>query len=245
MTRAKADQRKVRVDAKDRPTTRKKIALRAPKETRSLADLAYEQIKKRIQTLVYRPGQYLNEAAICEELGFSRTPVHQAIHRLQVESLLEIIPRKGLIVRADSLNEMLELVDVRWLTEPDATGLAAERASPAQVEALAAILDEARQLLPKRQREGLQSLDVAFHRGILQASGNRVLQEVVGSIHDRSARLWHMNVWSETDLIRTQAEHEDILAAIRAGDKVAAAKAAQQHITSLRRSIANGSDRLK
>jgi GntR family transcriptional regulator, rspAB operon transcriptional repressor len=243
LSQATAINRKERARAKGSKPPAKLVSLSSSRqELRSLADLAYEQIKERIQTLAYRPGQYLNESAICNELGFSRTPVHQAIHRLQVESLLEIIPRKGLIVRADSLNEMLDLVDARWLTEPHATGLAAERASPAQIDALQNILDEARDSLPKRQPENLYRFDAAFHRGVLQASGNRVLQDIVGSLHDRSARLWHLNVWSDENLFRTQDEHEAILAAIRAGDKTEATEAAQRHIMSLRRPLAMGSD---
>lgn len=76
-------------------------------EPRSLRARAYEEIKRRIITLRYEPGAYLNEARVSEQLGIGRTPVHQALDRLMLEGMVEVIPRKGVVVRPVSLDEVL------------------------------------------------------------------------------------------------------------------------------------------
>lgn len=71
----------------------------------SLSDRAYQQIKDRIITLAFLPGQYLNEGAMSEMLGLGRTPVHQALQQLRAEGMVEIVPRKGVIIQADSIGQ--------------------------------------------------------------------------------------------------------------------------------------------
>jgi DNA-binding GntR family transcriptional regulator len=75
----------------------------------SLAEQVYEQLKEKIITLHFLPGQYLNEGALCAMLGVGRTPVHQALQRLELERLVEIMPRKGVIVQPDSIAEILKI----------------------------------------------------------------------------------------------------------------------------------------
>ena len=77
---------------------------------RPLVQQAYEQIREKIIQLQFLPGQFLNEAAICKTLEMGRTPVHQALQLLQLEGLIEILPRKGVIVQPDGANEILKIV---------------------------------------------------------------------------------------------------------------------------------------
>jgi DNA-binding GntR family transcriptional regulator len=202
----------------------------------SLADKAYETIKRKIITLEYRPGQYLNEATVCRLLKIGRTPVHQAMHRLMLDQLVEIIPRKGVIVRPDSLNEILELLEARWAVESYCTGLAVERASPRDVDDLERLLNAARQYLEASAIESFMKMDRAFH-GRIAALGNSVLSETLRTLHERSARIWFLQVWTDEDFTSTQAEHEAVLAAIKRGNKEGAITAMQCHLTSLRRRI--------
>src|SRR5690606_8086580 len=109
-------------------------------EPPSLRARAYGEIKRRIITLQYRPGEYLNEAMISDQLGIGRTPVHQALDRLMLEDMVEVIPRKGVIVRPVSLDEVLQLVEVRLVNETHCAALAAQRATEAEIEHMAAIL---------------------------------------------------------------------------------------------------------
>ena len=88
---------------------------RAPRQ--SLRDAAYEAIKHRIMTCKFKPGECINEASVAELLGFGRTPVHQALDRLMLEDMVDVIPRKGVIVKPVILSDVLQMVDVRLVNE--------------------------------------------------------------------------------------------------------------------------------
>lgn len=210
----------------------------------SLADKAYEAVKRRIITLEFRPGQYLNETTVCKLLRIGRTPVHQAMHRLMLDGLVEIIPRKGVIVRSESIDEVFDLMEARWVVEPYCAGLAAEQTTAKDAEELEHLLTTARQHLDTNAIEGFMSMDRAFHARIARV-GNTILGEMLRTLHERSARIWFLNVWTHEDFAATQAEHEAILGAIRNGDKEGAAGAMRDHLTSLRRRIIRGLDEQK
>src|SRR5436190_7611610 len=99
-----------------------------------LSERAYEAIKERILSLDLRPGQFVNEQGLCTMIGMGRMPVHQAVHRLMADGLLDIMPRKGIIIGEDSLNDVLTGLEARSVVEPHITALAADRATPEQIE---------------------------------------------------------------------------------------------------------------
>ncbi|MEO6986399.1 MAG: GntR family transcriptional regulator [Paralcaligenes sp.] len=210
--------------------------------TLSLSDLAYQQIKQRILQLEFRPGQFLNESTICEMLDIGRTPVHQAVHRLMLEGLLEIVPRKGLLIRPDSMNEVLHLLEARWALEPNIAALAAERASPTHIKRLQKLLREALTINGGQDRTRHMEIDREFHHLIADAAGNPILADVIRPLHERSGRLWHLQLKIPDDIQQTETEHEAILDAIVRGDKEAAARAMQAHLMSLRRRRVLSSD---
>lgn len=84
----------------------------------SLRDRAYLEIKRRINRLEYRPGADLNEAQISRQLKVGRTPAHQAHDRLMLEGLIQVIPRKGVVVQSISLDEVLHILELRLVNEP-------------------------------------------------------------------------------------------------------------------------------
>src|ERR1700753_581213 len=93
----------------------------------SLTVQAYEQIKENILTLNFMPGRYLNEGALSAILDAGRTPLHQALQRLELEGLVEIMPRKGVIVQPDSISEILKILDSRSPAEAELARNAAQR----------------------------------------------------------------------------------------------------------------------
>src|SRR5688572_10313269 len=97
--------------AKSSAKTTSKLKRTPASKGGSLAAQAYEQIKEKILTLHFLPGQYLNEGALCAMLDAGRTPVHQALQRLELEGLVEIMPRKGVIVQPDSIMEVVKILD--------------------------------------------------------------------------------------------------------------------------------------
>src|SRR5258705_6145785 len=99
----------------------------------SLKDQAYEAIKHRIITCAFKPGQELSESAVAGLLRIGRTPVHQAFDRLNTEGLVDVQPRKGIVVRPIHLDEVIEIIEIRLLNETFAVRLAAEKGSFAEI----------------------------------------------------------------------------------------------------------------
>lgn len=208
----------------------------------SLTERAYETIKRKIITLEYRPGQYLNEAQVCKKLGIGRTPVHQAFHRLMNEGMVEIIPRKGMIVRPNSLNEVLALLEARWVIEPYCAGLAATRASSQDIAILGDIMQQAEKAAARKDSDTFMSLDVAFHSTLTKIGRNPFLGETLRNLHDLATRIWYLHVWQKADMLLTYKEHFAVFKSVRSGDKEGAARAMQDHLTSLRRRILAGAN---
>jgi len=203
----------------------------------SLAHQAYEMIKSRILSLELRPGQFLNEAALCEMTGIGRMPVHQATHRLQSEGLIEVIPRKGLVVRMDSLHDVLALLEARLAMEPNVAALAAERISKEQCAELERLLKRSRGLVDQSQRQAYGLIDRAFHGIVLEAAGNKILADAVRPLQQRSELFWQLRIMPEEALAVTQREHEAVLSAILKHDAEAARSAMHAHLLSLHNRI--------
>ena len=200
----------------------------------SLSDQAYEAIKEKIVTLYFVPGQYLNEGAICDLLQMGRTPVHQALLRLQVEALVEIIPRKGIVVQPDSLSQIVEVLDARAVVEAELARLAAEQATDDEIAGLERIVKGAPRKHGGGAIDAFIESDRAFHVAIATMARNRVLAEMAKTLHERSTRAWYLHLWQTLDLKATGRQHAAICEAIRARDGAAAGEAIRTHIASLR-----------
>ncbi len=217
--------------------TRAVIAVPSSGTVRSLTECAYAEIRNRVMTLAFRPGEFLNESFICAAIGIGRTPVHEALHRLQIEGLVQIVPRKGVLIRTDSLNDVIALIETRMLVEPSGMALAAQRAKSHHLTTLQTILKQARRAIRDDDRASYMTLDLKFHDEIVSATDNAVLADVIRMLHQRASRIWNLQVWTSADLRVTQIEHEEIFAALKSGDADAASAAARAHLTSLRRRI--------
>jgi DNA-binding GntR family transcriptional regulator len=206
-------------------------------EPQSLRDAAYEAIKHRIITCAFRPGEYINEAYVSAMLGIGRTPVHQAIDRLMLEGMLDVIPRKGVIVKPVSLDEIMQIVEVRLLNEGHCMRLAAERADAGEIGHLSDILARARQWIEARNSEQLMLLDREFHGVLARAARNIVLTDVLAKLHDRSLRFWFISLNRPGHHESVQTQHEAILDAIALRDSGGAEQAMRHHIEAFRENL--------
>jgi DNA-binding GntR family transcriptional regulator len=207
----------------------------------SLANTAYTDLKRRILSLELEPGQFVTEPALCDLLELGRMPVHQAVHRLMSEGFVQILPRKGMIIRPDSLHDVLELLEARSIIEPQIAALAAKRISAEQLVAVRALIVRSSGLVDERHRSEFLIADRAFHQAIAEAAGNSVLIDAQRPLHERTARR-HLRVWEPDALSVTQREHEAICRAIGRRDPVAAAKTMLAHVQSLRKRIVGRPD---
>jgi len=207
----------------------------------SLSERAYLDLKNQILTLQLRPGSFVNEMTLAASLDMGRMPVHQAIQRLKAEGLVEVIPRKGIVIRPDSLKDMLSLIEARLAMEPNITALAAERATKQQVAELKKLVAESKRIVHQSERLSFMKLDRAFHALIADAAGNKILADAQRPLHERSELIWHLRVMKEDGLIVNQREHLNILKAIVDHDANAARQAMEMHLRSLHTRILEGS----
>jgi GntR family transcriptional regulator, rspAB operon transcriptional repressor len=207
----------------------------------SLAEHAYTEIKDRILSLQLRPGLFLNQQALSKMLGIGSMPVRQAVHRLMSEGLIEVIPRKGLVIRPDSLHDVLALIEARLAMEPNIAALAAERATKQQVATLKKMLMESKRIVDQSERKSFMALDRAFHSLIAESAGNKILADAQRPLHERSNVIWHLRIMPADGLVLTQHEHHDIFEAIAKRDASAARRAMEQHLRSLQKRILEGS----
>lgn len=214
------------------------VVLAAPqKSAATLRELAYKQIKQRIISCELRPGEAINETHLINLLGLGRTPIHQALHRLEVDGMVTILPRKGVVVTPVSLNDVLDMIEVRVCNEQLCVKLALERAQESDFAAMRAILDRTPALLAKHDVPGLMELDLQFHLAISAAARNRVLAELLRNLHEKQARFWFLTLSEAHHSERIYQEHLQILTAMEARDSSAAIIAIHDHIDDFRRAI--------
>ncbi|WP_261526094.1 GntR family transcriptional regulator [Burkholderia multivorans] len=203
----------------------------------SLAERAYALIRRDIVTMRLKPGAALNEADLVARTGIGRTPVHQAVHRLVLEGLLSVIPRKGLMVQPLSLDEIVAVIDVRRINEAHCAELAARHATPDDLAALAALLDAGQACAEQHDVEGMMELDRAFHQTIAAAARNAVLADILRGLHDRSLRFWFVTLSEPHHLADVQREHRALFERLSARDAAGARAAVERHIDSFRSTL--------
>lgn len=219
---------------KRRPAQRGK----GKKASLPLSEQAYIAIKDRIITLFFAPGQYLNEASICEQLDMGRTPVHQALQRLQAEGLVDVVPRKGVIIQPDSMGQVVEILDARLVVEPEIAARAATHGRPEDIEQARAILDHHRDDPHGGGRiDAFVECDRAFHTWISDMSQSRILGDFAKALHERSTRAWYLHLWQTLDTEASDRQHRAVLDAIEARDPLAAAAAMRDHLNGLRERV--------
>ncbi|CAM3736090.1 GntR family transcriptional regulator [Bordetella sputigena] len=208
-----------------------------PSSGAALRELAYAEIKRRIISCEFRPGEAINESQVGALLGLGRTPVHQALHRLESDGLVSILPRKGVLVAPLSLNEVLDMIEVRLTNELLCVTLAAERAHGSDIQAMKDIVERSATLLEHRDINGLMQLDLKFHNAISAASRNRVLAELLRGLHEKQARFWFLSLQDPVHLANVYHEHMAVLDALERRDIPAAREAIRDHIDEFRKNI--------
>ena len=204
----------------------------------SLTLKAYEELKERIIVGYFLAGQYLKEGDISSQLGLGRTPVHQALQRLHVEGLVEVVPRKGVIIQPDSIPQIMEILDARFIIESELAAGAAENGTKEEAGELDRILAGQGQASGAGAIDAFIEVDRAFHARIATMSRNKILGDFAKSLHERSIRYWYLQMWQTMDTVATQREHRAVLDAIRKGDRKGASRAMRAHIKSLRDRLA-------
>jgi DNA-binding GntR family transcriptional regulator len=189
---------------------------------------AYALILKAIDTGVYRPGDRLVESELAERFGVSRTPIREALQRLETQSLLARDGR-SLIVASLDHNQMAELYVVRCELEGLAARLAARHATDEEVRVLRKMVDDDRKLL--HDPSALARANRRFHKQVHLASHNRFLVQQLDLVYRSMALMATTSLAIEGRGAVAVEEHQRIVDAIAAGDGEAAYRALREHIS--------------
>jgi DNA-binding GntR family transcriptional regulator len=197
------------------------------------SELAYRRLLEALLDGRLKPGQRVRETQLAEQFGISRTPVREALRRLQNEGLLTTEPYRGMTVARLDQQAVMELYLMREVLEGTAAGLAARHAADAEIDLLEDILAEERQAGEDPERRA--TLNRRFHGTIYHAAHNRYLLRSLNALRDSMAILGATTYKVEGRAAKALAEHQTILAAIRARDPQSAEQAARRHIRAAQR----------
>ena len=189
---------------------------------------AYDRLREEIRTGVLRPGARLTETDIADRLSISRTPVREAIRRLESEGLVDHQPRTGAVVRSLDYPEIMELYEMRTVLEGTAARLAARAASPMELEELRAINRDMAAVTANGPE--MARLNRQFHQRLLDASRNRFLVKSMASIESTMLILGPTSMGTHERAGQAVREHETVLDALAARDGEAAEAAMRAHM---------------
>ncbi len=204
----------------------------------SLADQAYEGIRDRLVMLDIRPGDPLNDDALAQELGTGRTPVREALKRLEGDRLVIAYPRRGTFATAVDITDLAHISDIRAQLEPLAASRAAENASAATRARLADIAEDVAGLEARvRDRRELLRRDVQVHREIYRAAGNPYLEDILVRQDNLATRIWCLFIDRIPAIAGHVGEHVALLEAIVEGDAEKAGRLALEHVVGFERAV--------
>ncbi|MFF3345894.1 GntR family transcriptional regulator [Streptomyces sp. NPDC002779] len=202
----------------------------APVKQPPAADRVYAHVKQAVLDRRYEGGTLLTEGELAEAVGVSRTPVREALLRLEVEGLIKLYPKKGALVLPVSAQEIADVVETRLLVE--------EHAARKAVPAPAALIQRLEHLLARQKAEAAAGdlaaaavTDRCFHAEIVRSGGNDILSRLYDQLRDRQLRMGVAVMHSHPDRIaKTLTEHEEILDALRSGDAERAVGVVHRHV---------------
>lgn len=196
----------------------------------SLAQRAYEAIRQAIRSRRFRSGDRLVESELAQMLGLSRTPIREALLRLQAQGLAEQHAHRGFSVIEFDHAMLLELYQMREALEGTAARLAAKGADEAQLSWLRSLHTEYAELIHSGNASELALKNRQFHEALILCAHNRFLIRIMEPLQDALGLLGESNLSDPARARENITDHESILLALEAGDAERAQAAAVQHV---------------
>lgn len=192
-----------------------------------LREAVYEALVEMIITAELQPGQHLVENDLAARLGVSRQPVREALQRMQTDGWVDLRPALGAFVHIPTDDEADQLLAARTMLETESARLAAEHATPEQVEQLWALYRSGDAALASDDQEGLVAANASLHSQIVAMSGNKVLADLIGSV-DHRVRWYYLPI-AKTRGKDAWDEHAELIKAIAEADPVRAGDLMRRH----------------
>jgi DNA-binding GntR family transcriptional regulator len=179
-----------------------------------------------------KPGEPLNDEAISRRLGVGRTPIREAMKRLESDHLVVAYPRRGTFAAGVDITDLAEISEIRQLLEPAAASRAARMASPQIRQELKEFAREVERRLPEMQSQrDLMRLDMRVHRMIYRATGSRHLEDVLIRYDNLATRIWSLVLEKLPPVSEHIAQHIELLECIAEGDADSAVRLTTRHVS--------------
>ena len=198
-------------------------------KTVSLADQVFEHLEKDILSGNYQRGDILTETKLSQELGVSRTPIREALRRLEQEHIIAE-SGKGCIVIGITDKDLKDIYEIRTALECLASAKAAQNRTEEQLSELKEALELQEFYLEKRDAEQIKKMDNRFHNTVYSLSGSTVFCDTLIPLHKKIQKYRRASVENRSRAVESVKEHRKIYEAIAAGDIDAAQKYTTEHI---------------
>ncbi|WP_329240253.1 GntR family transcriptional regulator [Actinoallomurus sp. NBC_01490] len=208
-------------------------------------DRVYERLRSAILAGEYRPAERLGEAELAGLTGSSRTPVREALRRLEVEGLVEVLPHRGARVSEWSREDLEEIYDLRLLLEGFAAMRAAERIKAEGVdrmEELCGLIERVAAPGPAQDLDQVTELNAEFHDIVRDAAANARLMTLLNAVVQVPLVVRTFHRYEAADLARSCAHHRELVAAFRAGDGLWAQSVMRSHVLAAKTVLLRASD---
>ena len=202
-----------------------------------LRDVVFNTLRQAILTGELKPGERLMEIHLANKLGVSRTPIREAIRKLELEGLVTMIPRRGAEVAQITEKGMNDVLEVRRAMDALCVELACDRITPEELEQLREACDGFEAAVKTKDVKKIAQADVALHDIIVQATGNQRLIQLVNNLSEQMYRYRFEYIKDSSQHERLVEEHRIIYQSIVQKDKETASQAAKTHIDNQERSI--------
>lgn len=208
-------------------------------KTVSLADQVFEHLETDILSGKYQKGEVLTEMKLTAELGVSRTPVREALRRLQAEHLIEE-SAKGMVVMGISKQDLEDIFEIRAHLEGLTAHMAADRITPEQLKELKDVVDLQEFWVNKGDPDHIKGLDSRFHELVYKFSGSMIFFDTLIPLHKKTQKYRRVSVENRNRAERSMIEHRAVYDAIAARDGALAEKLLVEHIRNAAAHILQG-----
>jgi len=195
-----------------------------------LRELVSDALREAIVNGTLRAGERLMEIQLAEDMGVSRTPVREAIRKLELEGFVVMLPRKGAYVADISIKDINEVFEIRTALDGLAAGLAAERITEGELEQLERLLVEIGKPIEQGDLELVVEIDTRFHDVLYKASRNDRLVGIIGNLRELFQRFRTISMAFPGRIKETVEEHKRLVEAISQRDVELAQRLAREHM---------------
>lgn len=192
-------------------------------------EVVYRTLREAIVRDVFEEGERLQDRILARMLGVSRTPVREALQRLEAEGFVKTLPRLGLVIAEITPQDIEDIYAIRIALEGVAARLAAERATATEVDLLAALNARIAEATARNDLEAMSALNKEFHMAIYRAARNSRLMDLLNILHDAVQRFRRSTLSIPQRAREAVEEHEALIDAIRARDPDRAERVAREH----------------